>query len=35
MKKKELLNTLHKNQKNILRVKEIAMLKGTEIGVRK
>lgn len=26
---------LHENQKNTLRFKEIAMLKGTETGVRK
>lgn len=33
MEKEQLLNMLHKNQKNTVRVKEIAMLTGT--GVRK
>ena len=35
MEKEELLNMLHENQKNTLRVKKIEMLKGTETGVRK
>lgn len=35
MEKEELLNTLHENQKNTLRVKEIAVLKVTETSVRK